>query len=469
MASVRLATSLALGASLFAYAVACGQSSSGPAADGGGDDSATGHDGGPSGDAGGSSSSGGDSSGGDADSGQPMPPMSCATPLPPPKGMTVNVSTEADLQKAVQNLQSGQTIVVAAGTYKLSASLYIGNNAHLTDVGIRGATNDAGDVKLVGAGMDDMSITMGISIWNAQRVTIANLTVSGVYFDDIELKGDQGCDAITIFNCALLDSGEQIIKGDPDTTQAIATGVTNSSVQCCTIGYTTAPSTTDHGGGTGYTNGVDIHAGKGWTVANNVFQNFHTPDSSQNLWNPVVLFWHNSLDNTVVANTFINVDRAIAFGLGPPAAGDDNTGGLIANNFVTMPPGEFSAQRQMGADAPIIAWDSPGTMIAFNTVLVNANAPNSVQFRFAQTINAAADGNLSDAPIRSRDGAIYADVQNYVSATPAMFVAPAKGDLHIVTNAATMANVIGKATPIAVVPDNFDGKPRTNPTDIGAD
>jgi pectate lyase len=70
---------------------------------------------------------------------------------------------------------------------------------------------------LLGNGMDNASygnVPMGISIWNAQDVTIANLSVGNVYFDDIELKGDQGADRITIFNCHLFDSGEQIIKGD---------------------------------------------------------------------------------------------------------------------------------------------------------------------------------------------------------------------------------------------------------------
>src|SRR5262249_42622127 len=160
-----------------------------------------------------------------------------------------------------------------------------------------------------------------------------------------------GADHITIYNDRLLDCGEQVIKSDPNTTGG---GVTNSVVEYCTIGYTTAPSTLDHGGGTGYTQGVDVHGGSHWVGRNNLVQNFHTPDGSANLWNPTVLFWNHSANNTVNANTFINCDRAIAFGLNELTSGYDNQGGIIENNFVYMAPGEYSATRIAGADAPIL-------------------------------------------------------------------------------------------------------------------
>jgi PKD repeat protein len=388
-------------------------------------------------------------------------------PLPAPTGTVVNVSTVAALQSAVTNLQSGQTIVIAPGTYNLTAGLYIGNNSHVTNVGIRGATNNPGDVVLLGQGMDNSSgFGMGISVWNAQNVTIANLSIANVYFDDIELKGDQGADKITIYNCRLLDCGEQIIKADPNTTGG---GVTNSSVQYCTIGYSVAPSTVDHGGGTGYTNGVDVHGGSGWLVSNNLFQNFHTPDNSANLWNPAVLFWNHSANNTVTGNTFINCDRAIALGLIERTTGFDNQGGLIANNFVYMAPGEYSATRQAGADAPIIAWDSPGTVIAFNTILTSGNTPNSIQVRFAETTNVYVQDNLADATVRSRDGAVYVASENYWTAATSMFANAAIGDLHLVSNSTTQANVIGKASSPASVTTDYDGQARTTPTDIGAD
>jgi hypothetical protein len=387
-------------------------------------------------------------------------------PLPAPTGTVINVSNVSQLQSAVANLQSGQTIMIAAGTYNLTAGLYIGLNSHVTNVAIRGATGNPQDVVLTGPGMDNSAVGMGVSIWNAQYVTVANVTISNVYYDAIELKGDQGADHITIYNDRLLDTGEQVIKSDPNTTGG---GVTNSVVEYCTIGYTVAPSTLDHGGGTGYTQGVDVHGGSNWVVSNNFFQNFHTPDSSANLWNPTVLFWNHSMNNTVQGNAFINCDRAIAFGLNELTSGYDNQGGSIQNNFVYMAPGEYSAARIAAADAPVIAWDSPGTTIDHNTILVNGNTPNSIQVRFLETTNVFIRNNLADATVRSRDGAAYTASGNYTSATPSMFVNPGIGDLHLLSNSATQANVIGKATLLANVSTDYDGVQRHSPTDIGAD
>src|SRR5262249_45360986 len=169
------------------------------------------------------------------------------------------------------------------------------------------------------------------------------------------------------------------------------------------------------------------------------------------------------------ANTFINCDRAIAFGLNELTSGYDNQGGIIENNFVYMAPGEYSATRIAGADAPILAWDSPSTVIANNTVLVNGNMPNSIQVRFVETTNVVINNNLGDATLRSRDSATYTASGNYFSATPSMFVNPSIGDLHLISNSATQANVIGKASLLANVTTDYDGETRTNPTDIGAD
>ncbi len=52
-------------------------------------------------------------------------PATPPAPLPPPTGAVVTVSTVAQLQQAVAALTSNTTIVIAAGTYQLTAPLYI--------------------------------------------------------------------------------------------------------------------------------------------------------------------------------------------------------------------------------------------------------------------------------------------------------------------------------------------------------
>src|SRR5271165_3240826 len=382
------------------------------------------------------------------------------------------VSTQSALQSAFTSLQSDQTIVIEPGTYNLSSTLYMGLNSNITNVTVRGSTDNFNDVTLLGNGMDNSSygnVPMGISIWNAQNVTIADLSIGDVYYDPIEVKNDVGASAVTIYHVHLFDAGEQFIKIDPP---ASGVGASNSTIEYSLIEYTNGPPTTDHGGGVGYTNGIDIHDGSNWLIAHNLIENLHTPDSdpAANLWNPAILIWNHSSNVTVDGNTIINCDRAIAFGLIDQTSGYDNQGGIVRNNFIYQAPGLFSSSRAAASDGQIIVWDSPNSQVLFNSILTDGNSTNSIQLRWTTT-GAVVDGNLADASIRVRDGATYSATGNYLSATPSMFTNPSTGDLHLVVNSATLANAIGQATAEANDPNDWNGNSRTvgGPTDIGAD
>ena len=119
-------------------------------------------------------------------------PLSAAStasppPLPAPTGTVVNVSTTAALQNAVANLASNTTIVLSPGTYNLSGPVYI--NRSVTNVGIRGATNNRDDVVIAGAGMNNNAVAFGL--WTGggvNGITIANLTIRDVYNHAIMLN-----------------------------------------------------------------------------------------------------------------------------------------------------------------------------------------------------------------------------------------------------------------------------------------
>jgi hypothetical protein len=61
-------------------------------------------------------------------------------PPPPPSSTVIHVDTVAELESAVANLQSGQTVVVQPGTYQLTRTLYIGNGRQVQNVTLRGAS-----------------------------------------------------------------------------------------------------------------------------------------------------------------------------------------------------------------------------------------------------------------------------------------------------------------------------------------
>src|SRR6202011_4392444 len=111
-------------------------------------------------------------------------------------------------------------------------------------------------------------------------------------------------------------------------------------------------------------------------------------------------------------NVFINVDRAIAYGLQTVSPGFDHQGGVIRNNFVYEQPGLMSASRTAGSDGAVIVWDSPNTLVYHNTIMTNGNITHAIEFRFAQTTGAEARNNLADADINLRDSATAAQSGN---------------------------------------------------------
>jgi hypothetical protein len=173
--------------------------------------------------------------------------------------------------------------------------------------------------------------------------------------------------------------------------------------------------------------------------------------------------------NTIAEqNIFINVDRAVAYGLDNTTPYFDHAGGVVRNNFVYLAPGLMSAGRTSGSDGSIIAWNSPGTQVDHNTVLLNGNELYAIEFRFSTTTNGTARNNLADKPIHLRDSATGILAGNLLTATPAMFANPSTGDLHLLSSA---TNAIDKAVSLTTVTNDFDGetRPKGGGPDIGAD
>lgn len=384
---------------------------------------------------------------------------------PPTDGTTVSVGTVGELQDAVRNVQSGQTVVIRPGTYDLTETLVVGKFAPVTNVTIRGATGDFRDVVIRGRGMENAgygAVPHGISVYNAQDVTIADLSVGEVYFHPIDIQGIQGAERVRLYHIRAFDGGEQLVKSS-----AGGGGADFCTVEYSLFEYTAGTPATDHGGGTGYTGGLHAHEADGWVIRDNLWRNFHTPDTADHRFGPTVLMWNYSSGTVVEGNTFVDCDRAVALGL-IDRAGFDHAGGAVRNNFVYQTPGLFSAARRAESDTQIAVYDSPGTAVSHNTVLTNGNSRFAVEVRWA-TAGVTVDNNLADAPVRARDGGAYTAVGNYLTAAPAMFVGAAGVDLHLADGAEVRASVIDRAVAIGIGTD-WDGEARAPGTaDVGAD
>jgi PKD repeat protein len=376
---------------------------------------------------------------------QTFPNNQSPPPLPPPTGSVVYVSTVNQLQNAVSALQSGQTIMINPGTYNLTGTLYVPQG--LTNIAIRGASGKASDVVIKGDAVLDATapytgsaiwgsgsgisgtIQFGIWLGNVQGVTVGDITLENFVDDAVILNA--GVQSPLFHDVVMLDTGEQLLKSNPDGSGG---GVNNGVVEYCTIGYTVAAPNN-------YTNGVDLHTTQNWIIRNNLFKNILTTNTkttvtSGALAGPAVLVWNHSSNCTTVGNTFVNCQREIAYGLSDPSSiTDDNTGGLIANNMIYRSGGQHG-------DVAIGVWNSPGTEVAFNTIILSGDYVNAIEYRFSTTTNVKILYNLTDSAITARDGATGTVSGNITTAQQSWFVNPSVGDLHL-----TAAATPGIATP----------------------
>src|SRR5437660_2416696 len=309
----------------------------------------------------------------------------------------INVSTEPQLQSAMGNLRTGDTILLANGNYNLTSTLYINGRQNVT---IRG-TNGSANVVLIGKGMDNASYgNVPFGIWsNGTNTTIAHLTIRDTW--DNEIIFNPGAQSPRVYCVRLLNAGSQFIKSNPTDVNA-GVGVNNGVVEFCRFEYTGTPPA-DHGSGVGYFNGISAHAAQNWIIRGNLFKNLHNPDGTAYPWNPAVLFWRHSVNTVTEQNIFIDADRAVAYGLDNTTPYFDHAGGVVGNNFINIAPGLLSASRKASSDGSIIAWNSPGTRIDHNTVLLNRDEIYAVEFRFSPTPNGPARNHLADAPVHLRD------------------------------------------------------------------
>jgi hypothetical protein len=366
--------------------------------------------------------------------------------LPPPDGPLIRVGTEPELQAALRRLRSGVTLVLAPGVYHLTRSLYVGGP--LANVGIRGATGDADDVVLVGAGMaepDYGDVPYGIWTGNGvDGITIANLTLRDFYFHPIIFNG--GTDRPHVYNVRLVDAGQQFLKSNPDAT---GTGASLGIVEYSTFEYTTWARDD-------YPKGIDVHGGAGWVIRNNLFRGLLAPPGQ--LLGPSVLVWRGSRDTLTEGNTFIDCARGIMYG-GEDAVGTSHTGGIIRNNV-------FYRSPTTAGDAGIHVADSPGTQVLHNTVFVSGTYPTPIEYRYAGSAGILLANNLLDGRIGRRNGATGAEVNN-VTADAAMFVNAHAGDLHL---AATATSAIDRGQFVGVSDDwEAEIRPAGRGYDIGAD
>lgn len=382
-----------------------------------------------------------------------------APALANPGGTTVvSVSTVSALQNAVANIADNQIIEVADGTYTLTQSLFFNASAAVTrtNIGIRSASRNPSACTIQGTGMSSSTGTIahGIHVSKTSTMLIADLTIRNVYYHAVQIAGETGVNNVRIYNCRLLDTGEQFIKGS---TSGFGGGSDNGVVEYTLMKYTAQ--------GTTYTNGVDIHGGDGWIIRHNRFELVNLIPGGVG---PAVLMWNGSSNTTCEGNTFINCETAIAFGLiDRTAPQTDHAGGIIRNNFIYR-----AAGTPTGVDTPdcsILVWDSPNTKVLNNTIVQSGSFANGIEYRFSTT-GAEIRFNLLDCAITDRGGGTTSNTvnSNVTNAQASWFLGASTGNLRL--SATAPASVVDAATTHASVSDDYDGnaRPAGAAPDMGA-
>lgn len=131
----------------------------------------------------------------------------------------------------------------------------------------------------------------------------------------------------------------------------------------------------------------------------------------------------------------------------------EHTDGILRNNVVAN-----------CTDVGVYVNKSPNSRILYNTLIGTAG----IDFRFAESTGEAR-GNVLEGIVRNREGSTAVFANNLASVTPATFagwyVDPLKGNL---TKKGDLSPLVGQGTAVALVTDDFCGRARVAPFDLGA-
>lgn len=260
-----------------------------------------------------------------------------APPLASPRGDSINVQTVEQLLHAVERINTGGTVLIAEGHYRLPRTMVLREKRNIC---IRSMTGDPTKVTLTGRGWD--SETKGddiLHIGHCEGVTIAGLTFADCRSYGIKVEAENAPRDIHIYNCRFRNIGVRAIKGsagrDP---QARAL---RGSVRYCHFQNTKVPPPHWSFGGD-YIAAIDMMSLEDWTFSDNIFQDIKGRNGGGRA---AIFIWVRSQDVVVERNIMINCDRGVAFG--NPGKSTANIteerlvyvrDGIIRNNFIAGGP-----------------------------------------------------------------------------------------------------------------------------------
>lgn len=365
-----------------------------------------------------------------------LSPANNCPPLPPAAGLVQSVDSESELRDLAYNAAPGTTLLLAPGVYQMQGFLHV----HVQGLSIRSASGQRSEVVLDFGGMQDGYF--GILV-DADDVTLADMTIRNAHDHGVSI---QGVDRPVLYNLHILDTGDQLVKVNPE-----GDGSEDGLLACSRLEYTnSAPDD--------YTNGISAHLATRWVVRDNEWLRIRGLNDATG---PAILFWSGSSETVVERNWLLDCYRGIAFG-NPSHSGVDHIGGVVRNNMLAF---------TLPHDVAIEMVHASGWLVAHNTAMLLDPAPGltwGMEARYAESDGVFAN-NLTNLDIwADRDGASATQDGNRTDAQAAWFNHAQNGDLHLRPD---VLQAIDQAASLALVSDDFDGqsRPAGSAADIGAD
>jgi hypothetical protein len=371
----------------------------------------------------------------------PQPPP----PAPPTGPTTIAIDSETGLRSALAALRSNTVLLLAPGTYQLTAPLTV--TGGVQDVELRGSTGRAEDVILIGPPATAAEAApSAIVASNVTRLVFAAFTVRDAAGYAVMLGTN--VQRPVLRGLRIIAAGEFVRS----TLHTNGAGASGGLIEGCSFEYA--------GLGRNLPTGVDIQGGRDWTLRGNRFMDAQPRERVS--FGPSLVAWQGSGGTVVERNVFVNTTREIVLGLDDRTP-NQHTGGMVRNNMIVRRAGT----GHRGAAVSVL--DSPGAVVIHNTALLSGTSSVAVDYAHPDTQNAYIANNLADAPVASRDGASAIVEANLSTAVATMFVAPAQGDLRLRADAAGAAIDQGVFTTHTDLDAEGQHRPAGVAPDIGAD
>jgi hypothetical protein len=308
----------------------------------------------------------------------------------------------------------------------------------------------------------------------ASGITVAHVTLCYARWHAIHVfppASGKGIVNTRLYGLRVFDCGQQLIKVNSNGNAGNLQWADSGVLECSLLEF--VDNSVMQGDGNGfYTGGFDLHGGLDWIVRHNVFRSIQRESK---LLEHAVHCWNKARGTLVENNTFVDVYRAIGFGMRTrpegkierrysDKAGDapysDHIDGIIRNNTVAN---RASVRLESGIELSNVK----NTQVYHNSVFSAAAPFSSIESRWPNT-TATIRNNIASHAIRVRNGARVTHSANIRNNGSSLFVNARSGDLHLAPGAVA---AIGKAValPAVLFGQDMDGqKPGTRP-DIGAD